>query len=153
MYTKQEASAIKSLFWTRFGQYMKPIPSSWKEKVNWVNYKTGIKDIYFRMNVDAQKAVISIDITIDDAIIRAIVFEQFTKMKSMLEMSSQNQWIWQEEVFNEFGFPYARIYQEQLNVNVFKQEDWPSIISFLKQRIVALDNFWADAKDGIDMVL
>lgn len=153
MYTKQEASAIRTAFWTSFGQYMKPVPSAWKEKVNWLNYKTGIKDIYIRMNADSRKASISIDINISDAIIRAIVFEQFTRMKGMLNAVSDNEWQWYEEVFNEFGMPYATIKQEIGNVNVFKQQDWPAIISFLKPRFISLDAFWADAKDGIEMIL
>ena len=42
MYSKQELSRIREEFWTSFGRYMQPILSADGEKVNWVNYKTGM---------------------------------------------------------------------------------------------------------------
>lgn len=153
MYTKQEASAITTAFWTSFGLYMKPIPSVWKEKVNWLNYKTGVKSIYFRMNANTKSATISVDINISDDAKRREVFEQFVNMKSMLIAVSESNWVWEEEAYNEFGIVFSRIQQTIDNVNIFKQEDWSTIISFFKPRIIALDAFWADAKDGIEMVM
>src|SRR6478609_11755981 len=50
MYSKKEAGELKQEFWTKFGQYMNPIPSSDYEQVNWINYKTGEKDIFIRMH-------------------------------------------------------------------------------------------------------
>jgi len=37
------------------------------------------------------------------------------------------------------------------DVNIFKQEDWPKLISFFKPRIIALDEFWSDAQDSFDL--
>lgn len=45
MYSKAEKSKIRKDFWTAFGQYMKPVPSAEGTKVNWPNYKTGVKQI------------------------------------------------------------------------------------------------------------
>ncbi|MGN6618356.1 MAG: DUF4268 domain-containing protein, partial [Ilyomonas sp.] len=52
MYSKQEASQLRQEFWTVFGQYMLPVLSSEGMKISWTNYKTGEKNIYFRMNAD-----------------------------------------------------------------------------------------------------
>ncbi|MBS1566426.1 MAG: DUF4268 domain-containing protein, partial [Bacteroidetes bacterium] len=38
------------------------------------------------------------------------------------------------------------------NVNVFSQDQWPAIISFLKPRLVALDAWWQMAKPGFEMI-
>jgi len=77
MYTKAEASQLRQAFWTTFGQYMQPVPSAEGGPVNWVNYKTGIKHLYFRMQADNRQATIAIELTMSDAGIRELFFEQF----------------------------------------------------------------------------
>ncbi|MGZ8552516.1 MAG: DUF4268 domain-containing protein, partial [Chitinophagaceae bacterium] len=62
MYSKQEASLLRKRFWTQFGQYMRPLPGADGETVNWLNYKTGIKDLYFRMDADSKQATIAIEL-------------------------------------------------------------------------------------------
>lgn len=65
MYSKQEASKLKQQFWTSFGLYMQPVPSANGEKVNWINYKTGIRHVSFRMNA-GDHADISIELSHPD---------------------------------------------------------------------------------------
>lgn len=81
MFSKQEASQLRKDFWTTFGQYMKPVPSADGEKVNWVNYKTGEKDILFRMEAGNKKATISIDLVHSDIDIQQLYYEQFVQLK------------------------------------------------------------------------
>ncbi len=66
MYSKAESSAIRKEFWIKFGQYMKPVPSASGFRVNWSNYKTGIRDIYFRMKTEQEFASIGIEISHKD---------------------------------------------------------------------------------------
>ncbi len=35
-------------------------------------------------------------------------------------------------------------------VSIFNKEDWPQLISFFKQRIIALDQFWSTARYGFE---
>ena len=56
MYSKSEASQLKQEFWTSFGQYMSPVLSAEGEKLNWINYKTGEKDIFFKMKANNKKS-------------------------------------------------------------------------------------------------
>jgi len=74
MYSKDEASQIKQAFWTTFGQYIAPQLSADGMKVNWVNYKTGIKYLYFKMDADKSLATIGISITHPDPGIQEIFF-------------------------------------------------------------------------------
>ncbi|MCW3116154.1 MAG: hypothetical protein JWM28_236, partial [Chitinophagaceae bacterium] len=67
MYSKQDASAVRKNFWTRFGQYMNPLPGADGQPVNWLNYKTGIKYLYFRMDAGHKQAAIAIEIRHPDA--------------------------------------------------------------------------------------
>jgi hypothetical protein len=153
MYSRQEASRIKTAFWTSFGQYMKPIPSAWKEKVNWLNYKTGVKDIFFRMHADNKHAYIGIELAHNDPVIRHYAFEKMQIWKSILEELTGEPWDWHLEMFDEHGRPISMISISLTAVNIMRQEEWPALISFFKPRIIALDAFWADAKDIIEMEL
>ena len=146
MYSKQETSQLRHEFWTAFGQYMSPVLSSEGEKINWMNYKTGEKDIYFRMNADNKKASIAIELTHKDEDIQALYFEQFDQLKKLLHNSLQEEWTWLLHIRNEHGKVISRIYTEIEQVSVFKKEDWPLLISFFKPRIIALDEFWSTAK-------
>lgn len=150
MYTKQEASGIRRKFWTTFGIYMNPVPSAWQEKVNWLNYKTGIKDVFFRLHADNKMARICIEITHNDPMIRKIYFDHFLAMRNMLHNALQEEWVWKEETEDELGKQLTVIYIEISGVNVMEEKSWPSIIAFFKPRFIALDAFWGEVKDTMD---
>ena len=146
MYSKQEAAALRQAFWTSFGQYMSPVPSAEGEKVNWVNYKTGVKDIRFRMESDNKKAIIAIELTHRDKGVRLLYFEQFQQLKAIFSSIAGDHWVWQPFATNEAGVTISKIYSEKTGISVFKKEDWPELISFFKERMVVLDRFWSEVK-------
>ncbi|MGZ5304648.1 MAG: DUF4268 domain-containing protein [Bacteroidia bacterium] len=150
MYTREEASRLRQAFWTAFGQYMLPVLSAEGTKVNWLNYKTGIKDVFFRMHADNKTANISIEIAHKDLEIQEIFFEQFVQLKMVLHDYVGEEWEWKLHTINENGKIVSRIYKEISGVNIFNQQDWPKLISFFKPAIMALDAFWADAKYSFD---
>lgn len=150
MYTRQEASRLRQEFWTTFGQYMQPIPSSEGEKIAWLNYKTGEKNIYFRMQADNTKASIAIEITHPDPDLQDLYFEQFKELKTILHNTLDEEWHWVLHTTDEYGKTISRIYTELSGVSVFKKEDWPGLISFFKPRIIALDEFWSLVKYGFE---
>lgn len=143
MYSKQEASLLRKNFWTCFGQYMKPVLNAEGESINWLNYKTGIKYIFFRMDADNKQASIYIELTHPDKIQREQCYNQFLQLKPMLNEIIKKEWQWQEENIDEHGKPLSRIGTALNSVNIFNRTDWPAIISFLKSRIIALDEFWS----------
>lgn len=153
MYSKEEISKTKTAFWTLFGQYMKPVPSSWKEKVNWLNYNTGIKDIYFRMDADTKTASIGIELRHADGEMRHLLFAHFTQLKKILETAIGETWQWQQDKENEHGQLVSFIGIQLSGVNVMQKQNWSKIISFLKPRIISLDDFWGNVKDGVEMGL
>jgi hypothetical protein len=146
MYSRQEASQLRQEFWTIFGQYMSPVLSSEGEKVNWVNYKTGEKDIYFRMYADNKKASIGIELTHKDIQIQHLYFEQFKELKQIMSDILGEEWTWLLHTHDENGKIVSRIYTEEKNVSIFDKNSWPALISFLKPRIIALDEFWNNVK-------
>jgi Domain of unknown function (DUF4268) len=150
LYSKDEASQLKQAFWTTFGQYISPQLSAEGLKVNWINYKTGIKHLYFKMEADKRSASLAIEIAHPDAGIQELFFEQFKELKTMLHSSLQEDWDWQPHTINDQGKITSRIFKQIDNVSIFNKNDWPVLISFFKPRIIALDEFWSDAKYAFD---
>ncbi|MBF9222964.1 DUF4268 domain-containing protein [Hymenobacter ruricola] len=146
MYSKAEATQLRQAFWTAFGQYMAPVPSAEGETTNWINYKTGIKHLYFRMQADNRRAYVAIEMNHPDAGIRELFFEQFRELKTVLHETLGEEWVWDPDMIDAQGLPLSCIYTDLSPVNVFNRDDWPKLISFFKPRIIALDAFWADAQ-------
>lgn len=150
MYSRQETAHIKQTFWTSFGQYMKPVPFAGGEKNSWVNYKTGIQHIYFRMTAEKDHASVAIELAHPSQEIRVVQYEQFLQFKILLHNLSGEEWVWEKNAQDRNGRAISRIYQESAHVNVLKENDWALIISFLKPRIIALDAFWEEVKYGFE---
>lgn len=153
MYTKEEASRQKQAFWTAFGKYMQPVLSADGEPVSWVNYKTGVSGIQFKMDVDRSRAVISILLSQADLRLQQLHYQQFVQLKAMLHTALEGEeWSWQEAAPDDYGKIVSSISKTLPGVNIHRQEDWAAIISFLKPRIIALDAFWSTAKYGFEML-
>jgi hypothetical protein len=150
MYSAAESSKIRQDFWTVFGQYMKPVPSAQGYRINWQNYKTGVKDVYFRMKTERDFISIGIEICNKDDELQQLYFEQFVEFRKLLEAELEEPWDWQLHQFDDLGKVVSRIQKVKIGLNVFDQNDWPEIISFLKPRIIALDAFWANIKPAFE---
>ena len=150
MYTREQASQLRQAFWTAFGQYIAPHPSADGYKINWANYRTGLKHVYFRMHADKKMASIAIEITHPDPEIQELFFEQFQELRNLLHEYVGEEWEWELHTTNSEGRIISRIYKELTGVSVFNQNDWPDLISFFKPRIIALDDFWSGAKYSFD---
>lgn len=151
MYSKDEASRLKQAFWTAFGQYIAPQPSAEGLKINWVNYRTGIKYLNFKMFADHRTAYIAVELSHPDAEIQQMLFEQFAAYRNILHSTLGEEWEWELHVTDENYKTISRIYKALPQVSIFKETDWPALISFFKPRIIALDEFWTDAKHGFDL--
>ena len=145
MFPREEASRIRQEFWTTFGRYMKPILSSEGIRVNWVNYRTSLKDVHFRMDAGPKSAVISVSMEHADPSIQELYHEQFLEFKSLLHETLQEEWDWQLHVPSD-GKLISSISKQLSGVSVFNKDHWPELISFFKPRIIALDSFWENAK-------
>ena len=150
MYTIKQVSKQRKKFWTIFGQYMKPVPGATGEAVNWLNYKTGVRNIFFRMDADSQNASVGIEIQHLMDTERLHYYNHFVALKKLLEQNTGNEWQWYAAVIDENGQTISSIKQVLNNVSVLNEADWPAIIAFLKPRITALDAFWEKVKDGFE---
>jgi len=152
MYSKAEASFITQKFWTSFGIYMSPVPSATFEKVNWVNYKTGIKGIIFKLDAIKNTTSVTVEIFLKDTMLQHQYFEIFNNFAAELQKIGVNKWVFQKDYFQENKGFVSLIAAELKNVNVFKEDDWPTMISFLKQYMLGLDKFWASYKPAFELL-
>ena len=129
---------------------MRPLRNADDETVNWLNYNTGKKHIYFRMDANNKQASIAIELRHPDPELQQLYFEQFRQLENILHETVGEKWNWQLHATDEDEKSVSRIGTVLNNVNIFKKEDWPVIISFLKPRLLALDNFWLMVKDGFE---
>ena len=151
MYSKQEESLLRKQFWTSFGQYLAPIPSATGLKINWINYKTGIRHVQFKMDAVNEQAYIGVELSHNDPTAQQLFFNHFKTLQQELENTIGEKWLWEEHTVVN-GKSICRIYQVMNNINIYRQADWPEIISFLKTRIIGLDRFWAAHKDIFEML-
>jgi hypothetical protein len=153
LYSKSKSSEIKQAFWTAFGQYMALQPTADGAKVNWINYKTGFKHLKFKMDAVNRSASIAIVITHPDPGIQVLMFDQFRELEKVLFRHLEENWEWQLNVLDDNSKIVSTIKKELKNVSIYQHEDWPTLISFFKQRIVALDAFWSVAQYSFEAFL
>ena len=151
MYSKEQASKLKEAFWTTFGQYIAPHPSAEGIKVNWINYKTGIRHLHFKMQADHRSASVAIELSHPDPGIQELIFEQFQSFRNILASYLNEDWEWQLHTTDENYKIISRISKTLDGVSIFNEEDWPDMISFFKPRIIALDEFWNDASYSFEL--
>ena len=124
---------------------MAPIPSANGEKINWINYKTGVPKIQVRLQADISSASMGIYIHTADEHLHAKQWQIFTHLKASLEQSLREKWVWKnaaetQEDASTIGVAIA-------GVNVMDESTWPQLISFFKQRLVLFDAFWTEHKE------
>ncbi|RBL91246.1 DUF4268 domain-containing protein [Chitinophaga flava] len=154
MYSKEEVSKQKQAFWTAFGRYMKPVLSADGEIISWSNYKTGIPGIFFKLDAENRYVCISILITQADPQLHAAFYECFEMQKKMLENAlGETDWEWEQDITDDYGKNISRIGKRVDGISILRTEDWPALISFLKERIVALDEYWSTAKYAFEALL
>lgn len=150
MYSKEEAFQIRKKFWTSFGQYMKLHNSANGLEVNWINYKTGIKGLQIKTDVDNKSARIAIEMSQNDREIQELMFDQFEEFRLLFEVELGTEWVWYRSYFESSGKEISKIECVLENVSIFKEETWPEIISFLKNNLLAWDSWWEDVKDSFE---
>jgi len=151
LYSKDEASQIRQAFWTAFGQYIAPQLSADGLRINWINYKTGIKHLSFKMQTGNRLAYIAIEISHPDAEIQDLMFEQFKELKTVLNSNLSEEWEWELHTLDENNKLVSRIIKTLPSASIFNRNDWPALISFFKPRIIALDEFWSVAQYSFEL--
>ena len=146
MWSKEEAKERKIEFFTNFGVYMKKYVPEFGEKIRWVNYRTGIKSIRFKIESHKKHSLVCIDIIHKDEGIRELFFEQFQEFKKLLSanMDTLN---WVKKYRIDSGIYITRIYTELNGPSINQKSEWGDIYRFFEKNLVALHEFWELSKE------
>ena len=146
MLSKEERKERNTQFWDSFRKEMRRIPSSTGKGIDWISYPMQVKDLYLRMEVNGNAATLSIDIQPKDEGIRALIYEQLTELRRLLEeVCGAAHW---EEFHRVFaGRNVSRISWTKEGLNFYSDADIPEIKEFFKEKQIAFDEFYQEYKD------
>ena len=123
MLPKEERKALNEAFWAGFKTHMRACMSSSGRRINWINYPTGVKDVYMRMEVDAHGVRLCFDVQPKDDGIRSIIWEQMTELKAVMDSTMGTEAIWVESSHYWNGRLISRIKWENPALNFNKIEN------------------------------
>lgn len=146
MHSSKSAAMLTKQFWTTFGQYIAPVFSAEGEKINWINYKTAVKFIRFRLQANNNVASIAIELSNPDINIQLQQFQQLTMFKKQFQKICGMDWEWQKMINDGHGKITCTIEVSIGDVCVMNISQWPQIISFFKSKLISLDTFWCTYK-------
>ncbi|MEX1001352.1 MAG: DUF4268 domain-containing protein [Crocinitomicaceae bacterium] len=141
MIDKEVAKTLRIEFWSHLENQLKKIRNPHGSKVNWMNYNTGVRHLYFRMEADEEGSRLCIDLQFKDPDIRALYYEQFEELSDQLEKRFKNlEWHPQWEHWN--GKTISRLAIEKKGCSLYNKDDWDKMHLFLKINFKKLDEFW-----------
>ena len=115
-------------------------------KTRWVNYRTGIRHMYFRLKADNKTATVSIELQHKDEEIRQLYWEQLCELKTLLTNTLPDEFVWDENQYNDAGMKISAVYCQIEHVNIYDKNTWKEIFEFFERNILALDEFWHEFK-------
>jgi hypothetical protein len=147
MFSKEETRQLNYSFWNGFNEYMSKTRSSNGRKINWLNYPSDVKSIYIRLEVDSKGARLNLDIQHNDDDIRALIWEQMTELRMVLEDITNSTPIWEEYIFYLNNQYISRIIWEDKTLNFYNSEHREMIYIFLKNKLIKFDLFYQEYKE------
>jgi hypothetical protein len=147
MLSKEELKIYKTTFWEDFKKHMSKHRSASGRKMNWLNYKTDLKDVYVRLETNKNNIQVCFDLQFKDADIRTIVWEQMGELKKVLTDEMGDSGIWEEHHWNETIPDFCRIYWRKEGLNYLKQNHRDEIFHFFEDRLIRFDRFYDNYKD------
>jgi len=144
MFSKEEATQLRKLFWTSFG---KSFPRKW------LLYNTKIKGFAFKFDADRKKACVCLDIDHPEAIANELLYDQMLSLKTLLENEIP------EIIFNnsyelESGKQIHRIYVPfQQKFSIYNKNTWRDCYEFYLEEMTKLELFFYEYEDFIRQAL
>jgi|694.fasta_scaffold61416_2 hypothetical protein len=147
MLKKEELREIRTEFWSEFDAFNKKKRTVANRKISWAQYKSGIKNIYFRLDFDTNEAYFAIDLQMRDPEIRELVWEQFMETENLLLTHIGPEMEKLPNHTTKEGLQIHRLQWTIRDVSIMNKEDYPKAIRFLSEKIQGLDAFWYEFSD------
>lgn len=147
MYSKEASKQLRIDFWTAFGVYMRQHVPLVGHKQKWVNYHTGVKDVFFRLEADRNHVQVAISLEHPDPGMRALFYAQFEELQTYMAVETALEWTWSPDRILADGRRVAMIARRQEGWSLYRREDWGDMFRYLEEGITALDRLWADCNE------
>ncbi len=145
MFSKEESSQLRKLFWTSFG---KSFPRKW------VLYNTQIKGFSFKFVADQKQAMVCLDIESYDQGKNELLFEQVLELKNLLIEDYLPQVVFDANYTLENGKQIHRIYVElEDTFNIHDKNTWQKAYVFFNKNMHQFEEFYEDFEDFIKQVI
>ncbi|GAB2768364.1 DUF4268 domain-containing protein [Salinimicrobium soli] len=141
MFSREEAKKIRQEFWTSFGR---------EYPRKWLLYNTKMKELQLKFSFERKLALVSLDISDEDEMIRAYYFKKLQSLKTILENEYLPEVVFDQNYLLPEGKEIARIYVKLENVSVYNKKDWPKVKEWLAEKMEALEAFFVEYRDIIE---
>ena len=140
MFSKDEAAALRKLFWTSFG---KSFPRKW------LLYNTKVKGLAFKFVADRKKAMVSLDIETPDEVANLLYYDQMLSLKTLLE-SELPEVIFDDSFELNNGKIIQRIYVPfDKKFSIHNKNTWRDCYEFFVETMSAFELFYYEYEDII----
>tara|TARA_R110002126_G_scaffold286314_3_gene437923 strand:+ start:3798 stop:4232 length:435 start_codon:yes stop_codon:yes gene_type:complete len=144
MFSKEEAAALRKLFWTSFG---KSFPRKW------LLYNTKIKGFAFKFVADRKKAMVCLDIEHPEEIANELLFDQMISLKTLLE-NEIPEVIFDDAYELESGKIIHRIYVPlDKKFSIYNKNSWRDCFEFYVDKMSKFELFFYEYEDFINQAI
>ena len=147
MFSKEEARQLNITFWNGFQEYISNNRSSNGRKISWISYPTGVKTIFIRLEADSKGARVCFDIQHKNDELRALLYEQMTELKAVMEEITISPAIWVENYYYLNEQYISRIYWEDSSLSFYNPDHKFKIYKFLAEKLIRFDVFYQEYKE------
>lgn len=145
MFSKEEATQLRKLFWTSFG---KSFPRKW------LLYNTKIKGFAFKFVADRKKALVCLDIEHPEEIANELLFDQMLSLKNLLETDYLPEVIFDDSYELESGKIIHRIYVPFNNkFSIHNKNTWRDCYEFYVETMSQFELFFYEYEDFIKQAI
>lgn len=143
MYSKEEKKQLIIDFWSELNETLTYKGKKIGRNLDWMNYPTKIKGLYFRMEFNDKEARLCIDLQFTNDGVREVFFEQFEEFKKAFHQKI-NKSFWEKNYEHSNGKTISRIYFKIDNVDIEDKNTWETAKDFLSESFLKLDAFWQE---------
>lgn len=140
MYSKEEARLLRKAFWEAFANYTKFYSIKIGEPVSWMLYKTGIKGLELKFEVEKKEVRVILEVNARSEDRRFDIFVELDKYRNVINEGFGSHLYWEEEVVLLENKKVAQIYTELLGVTYHNKDKWPQIFEFMASNMFQLQS-------------
>ena len=144
MYSRDEAKQLMTDFWNGFSNYTMCQSVALKTPVEWMLYKTGIKGLELKFDLDCKWIRSVIEVNARSESRRQAIYDELLKYASILETDLPEPLHWTDNHKLDVGKPVMRAYCERTDLNFHNRSVWPEMFRFMFDTMLPLQTNFTD---------